>query len=163
MPTSSAGKRADAGVTLIEMVVVTAVIALIVAVVAPSMAAGLDSVRMASATDNVATFLNSAVNRAERRQQPVMVSISVRENRMVMYSNEAGFTRELAMPEGIAIEAVLTGDPNGGQDGTSLMLLPGATIPGVGVQLINQHRNRRIVRLDPMTGFPRVETPKEGQ
>jgi prepilin-type N-terminal cleavage/methylation domain-containing protein len=163
MPTSSVGNRAEAGVTLIEMVVVVAVIGLIVAVVAPSMASGLDSVRMASATDDVATFLNSAVNRAERRQQPVMVAISIRENKLVMYSNEAGFTRELRMPEGIAIESVLPGDVNAGQDGIRLMLLPGASVPGIGVQLVNQHNNRRIVRLDPMTGYPRVETPRDVQ
>jgi prepilin-type N-terminal cleavage/methylation domain-containing protein len=163
MRTSSAGNRAEAGVTLIEMVVVATVIGLIAALVAPSMSAGLDSVRMASATSNVATFLNSAVNRAERRQQPIGVTISIKENRLVMYSNEAGFTRELPMPEGIAIEAVHTGDPNGVTDGTRLLLMPGASVPGIGVQLINRHGNRRIVRLDPMTGYPRIEAPKEGQ
>ena len=160
MRTSSTGNRADAGVTLIEMVIVVALLGLIVAVVAPSMASGLDSVRMASATDNVATFLNSAVNRAERRQQPVMLAILPKENKLVMYAGD-GFTREMPMPEGIAIEGVLAGEGVGGQDGTRLMLMPGASVPGIGVQIINQHGNRRIVRLDPMTGYPRVETPKD--
>lgn len=160
MPTSSPGNRAEAGVTLIEMVVVVTVIGLIAALVAPSMTAGLDSVRMASATSNVASFLNGAVNRAERRQQPVAVVISVKENRLVMYSNEAGFTREMPMPDGIVIEGVLTGDANSGSDGMRLLLMPGASVPGVGVQLRNAHGNRRVVRLDPMTGYPRIETPK---
>jgi prepilin-type N-terminal cleavage/methylation domain-containing protein len=160
MPTLSAGNRTRAGVTLIEMVVVVTIVGLITAVMAPSMSAGLDSVRMASATGNVASFLNGAVNRAERRQTAVAVVISIKENKLVMFSNEAGFTREMKMPEGITIEAVLTGDPNGGQDGTRLLLIPGASVPGIGVQLINRHGNRRVVRLDPMTGFPRVETPK---
>jgi len=142
------------------MVVVVTVIGLIAALVAPSMSAGLDSVRMASATNNVASFLNGAVNRAERRQQPIAVVISIRENKLVMYSNEQGFTRELTMPEGIAIEAVHPGDPNGGQEAARLLLMPGASVPGIGVQLINSHGNRRVVRLDPMTGYPRVETPK---
>jgi prepilin-type N-terminal cleavage/methylation domain-containing protein len=164
MPTLSAGNRTEAGVTLIEMVVVVTIIGLITAVMAPSMSAGLDSVRMASATGNVASFLNGAVNRAERRQTAVAVVISIKENKLVMFSNETGFTREMPMPDGIAIEAVLTGDPNGGgQDGARLLLMPGASVPGVGVQLINRHGNRRIVRLDPMTGFPRIETPKADQ
>src|SRR3954453_20327914 len=162
MPTLSAGNRtnsrtATAGVTLIEMMVVVAIIAIVTALAAPSMSAGLDSVRMASATDNVATFLNSAVNRAERRQQPVAVVISIKENRLGMYSTEAGFTREMPMPDGIAIEGVLPIDPNGPPpEDYRLMLMPGASVPGLGVQLINQHRNRRVVWLDPMTGFPRV-------
>lgn len=163
MRISSAGSRSKAGVTLVEMIVVVTIIGLITAVMAPSMAAGLDSVRMASATDNVATFLNGAVNRSERRQQPIELIISIKENKLVMYSNEPGFTRELLMPEGIAIEAVLPRDENGPREAQRVMLLPGGSVPGIGIQLINRHNNRRVVRLDPMTGFPRVETPRADQ
>ena len=79
---------------------------------------------------------------------------------MLMYTNEPGFTRELRMPQGISIEAVLPKEEN---ETVRLILQPGASVPGIGVQLINSHGNRRIIRLDPTTGFPRVETPKEGQ
>src|SRR5438132_8744055 len=56
------------GVTLIEMMVVAAIIGLIAAISFPSASAGIESVRLVSATDSVATFLNGAVNRVERRQ-----------------------------------------------------------------------------------------------
>jgi hypothetical protein len=36
--------------------------------------------------------------------------------------------------------------------------MPGATVPGIGIQIANTRGARRIVRLDPMTGFPRVES-----
>lgn len=165
MPTLSAGSRnAKAGVTLVEMIVVVGIIGLIVAVLAPSMTSGLDSVRMATAADNVASFLNAAVNRAERRQLAVEVIISARENKFLLYTNEPGGAREMKLPDGIAIEAVLPRDENETEPGIRrLMLLPGASVPGIGVQLINSHQNRRIVRLDPMTGFPRIETPKAEQ
>jgi hypothetical protein len=124
------------------------------------MAAGLDSVRMASATDNVATFLNGAVNRVERRQQPIELIVSIKDNKLAMFSNEPGFARELKMPDGISIEGVLPKDENDTEPFHRLILMPGASVPGLGIQLINSHKNRRVVRLDPMTGFPRVETPK---
>ena len=76
----------ESGVTLIEMLVVVSIIGLIVAVSAPSLGAGLDSVRMNSATNSVANFLNSAVNRAERRQTPIEVVISPRKATFTMYS-----------------------------------------------------------------------------
>jgi prepilin-type N-terminal cleavage/methylation domain-containing protein len=158
MPISSAGNT-ERGVTLIELVVVVGIVGIVLAVLSPSMAAGLDSVRMASATDNVATFLNAAVNRAERHQQPVALMISIPENKLAMYSNEAGFVREMPMPPGIAIEAVFPRDENEPEAIRRLILMPGASVPAIGVQLINSHQNRRIVRLDPMTGFPRIETP----
>ena len=63
--------------------------------------------RIVSAGDSVATFLNAAVNRAERHQIPVALVISPKEAKLTLYSNEPGFTRELIMPDGVTIEAVL--------------------------------------------------------
>jgi type II secretory pathway pseudopilin PulG len=164
MPILSVGNRnKSAGVTLVEMVVVVGIVGLVSAVMAPSMMAGLDGVRMASASDNVASFLNSAVNRVERRQQVMEVVISIKENKLVMLTNEPGFTRELKMPEGIVIEGVLPPQQNGTGEFRRVILMPGAAVPGIGIQLVNRHNNRRIVRLDPMTGFPRVENVKAGE
>src|SRR5579863_10250821 len=98
MPTSLAGRasrHSAKGITLIEMVVVVSIIGLIVSISLPSVAAGIDSVRIATASESVSTFLNSAVTRCERRQQPIEVILLPRENRMVMYSNEPGFERDL--------------------------------------------------------------------
>src|SRR5271157_1465198 len=84
MRTSAVGKTGRTrGVTLMEMLVVVCIIALISAVVLPSVAAGIESVRLRTASDSIAGFLNAAVNRAERLQQAVVVVISVRENRKI--------------------------------------------------------------------------------
>jgi len=140
------------------MVVVVAIIALVVGVSFPAASAGLDNVRMVSAADSIATFLNGAVNRAERHQQPVELVISVKDSRLNMYSNEPGFVRELNMPDGVTIESVLP--PDQALDPTQprrILFLPGATIPGIAIQLTNRRDAHRRVRLDPMTGFPRIE------
>src|SRR3954451_21945034 len=132
MPISSVGKRSSAaGVTLVELLVVVTIIGLVTAVMAPSMMAALDGVRMASASDNVASFLNSAVNRVERRQQVMEVIISMKENKLVMMTNEPGFTRELKMPEGIVIEGVLPRQESGIAEFRRLILMPGGAVPGV--------------------------------
>ena len=141
------------------MVVVVAIVALIVGLSFPAATAGLDSVRMVSASDSVAAFLNTAVNRAERRQQPVELDVSPREGRLALYSVEPGFTRELTMPEGVSIEAVLPAEE--GADPAQprrVLFIPGATVPGIAIQLGNRRNAHRRVRLDPMTGFPRVES-----
>ena len=152
MPISSVGRASSrlAGVTLIEVMVVVAIIGLIAAVSYPSAAAGIESARLVSATNSVATFLNSAVNRVERRQQPIELIVSSKENRLSMYSNQPGFTRELVMPDGISLQ--------GPEEDRHLILMPGATVPAIGIELANRRGARRVVRLDPMTGFPRVES-----
>ena len=62
------------------------------------------------------------------------------------------------MPDGIAIEAVLPKIQDEPEELRRLILMPGASVPGIGIQLANRRGGRRIVRLDPMTGFPRVES-----
>ncbi len=157
-PAADQGVRPTAtrGVSLIEMMVVVALIGLIAGVSIPSVSAGIDSVRLASATNSVAGFLNAAVTRAERRQQPLELVISIKDNMISLYSNEPGPARELRMPDGVAIEAVLP-QADDAEGLRRIILMPGATVPGIGVQLANRRGARRIVRLDPMTGFPRVE------
>jgi type II secretory pathway pseudopilin PulG len=132
------------------MIVVAAIIGLIVGVSFPAISAGLDSVRMVSATDSVAAFLNAAVNRAQRRQEAVEVIIDYKENQLLAYSNDPGFVRELKLPDGILLESEQ-------QEPKRIILLPGGSVPGLAIQLMNRRGGHRIVRLDPMTGYPRVE------
>jgi hypothetical protein len=141
------------------MVVVVAIVGLIAGISFPAISAGLESVRMVSATDSVATFLNSAVNRAERRQQAVELVVEAKERTLSLYSAEPGYEKHMHLPEGVVIEAVRplieSGDP---MEPRRFVFLPGATVPGIGIQLGNGHNAHRLVHLDPMTGFPRVES-----
>jgi type II secretory pathway pseudopilin PulG len=139
------------------MVVVVTIIGLLAGISVPSAAAGIDAIRLVTATDSVASFINGAVNRVERRQQPLALVISRKDNSLSLYSTEPGFTRELKMPEGVRIEAVLPKIEEQ-EDVRRLVLMPGATVPGIGIQIANRRGSRRIVRLDPMTGFPHVES-----
>jgi len=150
--------KGEHGVTLVEMLVVVAIIGLVTAIVAPSVSSGIDSVRMRSATGSVASFLNAALNHSERRQTAVEVVISPKDNTLSAFSAEPGYARELKLPGGITIDALLPPIPDPSDPVYRLILMPGDSAPGIGIQLANRHGARRIVRLDPMTGFPRVES-----
>lgn len=141
------------------MVVVVAIIGLMIVISFPTITAGLDSVRMSTATGSVAAFLNAAENRAERRQEPVALTISVKDNALAMYSNQPGADRRLKLPDGITIQAVLPAlDGEFPDQPRQVLLLPGGTAPAVGIVLANEHGSRRVVRVDPMTGYPQVES-----
>ena len=147
------------GVTLLEMVSVVAIIGVMAGLVFPGITSGLDSIRLSTATDAVATFFNSALNRAERRQQVVEIVISVKENFIRMYSSEPGFERKLDLPDGIKVESVLPAADES-QDPRFFLVQPGGTVPRIGVALANRRGARRLVRVDPMTGVPRIEAPE---
>jgi prepilin-type N-terminal cleavage/methylation domain-containing protein len=146
-----------AGVTLIEMLVVVAVVGIVVGVSIPSVSAGLDSVRLASTGDAIASFLNGAVTHAERSEQPVVVTISLKDG-TISADGSGVFARRFQVPQGITIEKVLP-EIDGSEGGDrQLLIVPGGTAPAIGIEYSNRHGGRRRVQLDPMTGFPRVET-----
>ena len=152
---------ATAGVTLIEMITVVALIGLIAAISFPAVNSGLESLRMTSASTSIVAFLNSALNRAERRQEPVEVTISVQANELKMRSTDPSFTRSIAMPDGVKIDRILPPLPGVEEEpARSLVLYPGSAPPRIGVEIINRKGDRRIVRVDPTTGVPAVEQVK---
>ena len=159
MPISSIGNRTR-GVTLMEMMVVMAIISLIVAVSFPSTMAGLDNVRLSTATRSVAAFMNSAFNRAERRQQAVELTISIADNGMTMRSAEANFTKRLNLPPGIKVAAVWPALTEASDEPRSFLLQPGGVPPRIGIEIANKRGARRIVRLDPITGSTQIEQPE---
>ena len=168
MRTSSAGRtdlvrgrrRSTAGLTLIEMVVVLGLIALMIGISLPAITSGIDSARLRAATNGVVSFLDSGLSRAERRQQVIEITISKQDESIQMQSTEPGFTRTLRMPDGISIVQVLPQLPEGVDGPRTFFLYPGGTVPPLGVQLMNRRNVQRIVRVDPITGVPRVENPE---
>jgi prepilin-type N-terminal cleavage/methylation domain-containing protein len=167
MPISSVGRirtayrraRLNAGVTLIEMMVVVGLISLMVGVSYPAITSGIDSLRLNAATNGVVSFLDYGLSRAERRQQTVEISISKAANSIEMRSTEPGFYRHLQLPDGVSIVQIFPLlpediDPNIERN---FLLYPGGTVPPIGLQLINRRNVQRFVRVDPITGVPHVE------
>jgi len=153
--------RGNAGITLMEMLIVVALIGLLIGISFPAVTSGIDSLRLTSATDSVASFLNGALNRAERRQQVVEITVSRADNSIALRSTEPGFYRKLEMTDGVSIVGVLPQIPVDPEAPRSFLVFPGGTVPRLGVVLRNRKGARRQVQVDPITGVPRVEQLEE--
>jgi prepilin-type N-terminal cleavage/methylation domain-containing protein len=150
------------GVTLVEMLIVVAIVGLIASISFPAVASGLESLRLTSATDSIVGLLNGALNRAERRQQAIEVAVSIQDNSVSLTSSEAGFLRKLSMPDGVKIVAIWPKLLEEDTQPRRFLLLPGSSAPRLGVEIVNRKGARRIVRVNPITGVPdieRVEAP----
>lgn len=165
MPTLSVGRTdpAEAGLTLIETMVVVLLISLMVGISYPAITSGIDSLRLKAAANGVVSFLDSGLNRAERRQQMIEISISKADNSLEMRSSEPGFYRKMSLPDGISIVKVLPALPQQSADEVNgerdFLMYPGGAVPPLGVELMNRKNVQRIVRVDPITGVPRLEAP----
>lgn len=135
---------------MIEMLVVATIIAIIAGVSFPALTAGLDSVRLSSASGSAASFLTSTLNRVERREQAAAIVVSPKEDLLAVYTAASGDQpeRELRMPQGIAIE---------GDEPRRFLLMPGGTAPRMTLILRNGKGARRSVEIDPVTGVPKVQ------
>jgi type II secretory pathway pseudopilin PulG len=132
------------------MMIVMVLISLMAGIAFPTASAGLESIRLSSAADSVASFINSALNRAARRGEPVEITIVPAQRALLQQSLDPGSERKLELPEGIRLLG----------EARSILLLPGGTPPAIGIEIVNGKGTRRIVRVDPMTGVPRVERPQ---
>lgn len=113
------------GVTLIEMLMVVALIAVMVGITLPAVSSGIDSLRLISAADSLVSLVNGAVGRAERRQEVMEITVSKAENAVVVRSTEPGYERRLDMPVGVTIENVLPALPQENEGSGLSCCIPG--------------------------------------
>src|SRR5437879_8927877 len=108
MPTLSVGAiNNKRGVTLLELLIVVTLIALVAGLSYPSVASGVDSLRLRSASDGIVGFLNTAIDRAARRQQVILIWISPRDNVMTARSPDMEFSRRFDLPDTVRLLSVL--------------------------------------------------------
>jgi prepilin-type N-terminal cleavage/methylation domain-containing protein len=145
------------GITLIEMLVVIALISLIMGVSYPSVSRGLDGIRLRTAADDVASFLGLAMNQVERTESPVVVRFLEAQGVLEMSGPDVPL-KTMKLADGISIAEVRPAVP-GEQDGVrSVSLLPGGTFPRLMVDLTSRSGGRRTVAVDPVTGSAVAES-----
>ena len=145
------------------MLIAVSLLALLAGLTYPSVNAGLDTLRLRSASDQVMEFFSTAVDRADRRQQVVEVQILLAENALLARTADLGFVRRLEVPDPARLVSVVP--PLAGSMASSLapngarrfLLYPGGAIPAIGVQIATPQGRRRVIRLDPITGMARAE------
>jgi prepilin-type N-terminal cleavage/methylation domain-containing protein len=145
------------GVTLVEMLIVVALVGLLVGVMFPSVSSGVETLRLNQACSSIVSLLNEGLNRAERRQQAVEVTISRADRTLSLASAEAGFSRRLPLPDGVSIVRILPEQTQEDNGTRRFLLYPGGAVPRIGVEIATPRNARRIVRVDPITGVPQIE------
>jgi prepilin-type N-terminal cleavage/methylation domain-containing protein len=150
-------KRAQRGVTLIELLIVAALIALIAGLSFPSAAAGIESMRLRSAADTIANFLSAAIDHAERREQVIEVWISPQDNVLIARSPDLGFQRRLEIPPMFRIISIQPAAEVSEGLPRRFLMYPGGTVPHIGVEIASQSGRKRLVSVDPLSGLPHSE------
>ena len=156
MSVGATSRRRNSGVTLIELLIVLTLIALVTGISYPSAAAGVESLRLRSVSDQVTNFLNSAIDRAGRREQVIEVWIAPKDNVLIARSPDLQYSRRLDLPDGYRILAVLPAAEVNPDEPRRFLMYPGGTIPRIGIEITNRAGSKRMVSVDPFTELTRA-------
>ena len=143
------------GITLLEMVVVLTIIAVLGAIVFPSVTAGLDTLRLKSAADRLANTFRYARVRALRQQTVCQVTVDPERRRVELEdlkgaaaSGKPSYQRSWQLPPGIVVEP---------RRMRTFVFPPDGGTPQVALRLINARGRAATVEFDVLTALPRVE------
>jgi prepilin-type N-terminal cleavage/methylation domain-containing protein len=150
-------RSSASGVTLIELLIVLTLIALVTGISYPSAASSVESLRLRSVSDQVVSFLNTAIDRAGRREQVIEVWIAPKDNVLIARSPDLAYSRRLELPDGYRILAVLPAAEVNPDEPRRFLMHPGGTIPRIGVEIANRAGTKRMVSVDPFTELTRAE------
>jgi hypothetical protein len=139
------------------MLIVMSLIALLTGMSYAPVSAGLETLRLRSASDVVLSFLSAALDRAERKQAVVEIQILPVDNVLLARTSDLTFQKRVDLPEGMKIARITPEIPGADPRAVRRFLVyPGGAVPQVSVELVNNKGRRRIVSLDPLTGTARA-------
>jgi hypothetical protein len=139
------------------MLIVMAVVALVAGMSYPSVTAGLDSLRLRSTSDAIIGFLNTALARADTRQQVIEILISEQDGTITATSGDRGFNKRLDIMNPIKILSVqpaLAADAEDQNQVRRFLVYPGGAVPKIAIEIGNSRGRKRLVSIDPITGVP---------
>ena len=151
----------ESGVTLLEMIVVVALIALMIGITFPAVGAGLESLRLREGAEDVVTAFNSALIRSERLQQAMVITISPARRCVETQSLVSGTSKKVELPDGVNVISVFpsaqaAGSSNSAdQKDRTFLVYPDGSVPRISLDLENRRGKHRLVSLDPITGVAR--------
>ena len=132
------------GFTLIELAVTLFILALGVAVAAPSLARGMDTVRVRAETAGIATFLRAAREKAITHNRPYEVWVQTEEGVIELRTGETVLaSRRLAL--GVRVIA----DP---PTSNTVTFLPQGLSSGARLRVEGPGRRAYLVTVDALTG-----------
>ena len=153
------------GVTLLELLVVVALASILLALVFPSVGAGLRTLELRSAAQRLAASARYARDQAIHRQRFYELEIDAAAGTVSVGDLEHTARRSFELPASVRVERIspeeangplpLVSGPQGGSSRRRLLFSPDGYTAAFEIVLGNERRQVAITS-NPLTGFPKV-------
>ena len=147
------------GFTLLELLIVMALLGVLTAVVYPSIGRGMSTLRLRTASRQIAAAIRLARSKALREQQTYFLQFDVRKGRVDLSSEDLKYQRSFSLPEGIVFRRVASSGEDNGLDSTdrAYYFAPNGLGENIEVRIANSHgRQMRIIQ-SSMVHSPKIE------
>ena len=152
------------GVTLLELIVVVALASVLLAVVFPSVGAGLRTLELRSAAQRLAASARYARDQAVHRQRFYELEIDAEAGTVTVTDFAGESRRSFELPASVRVERILPEEnafPHvqarvGHPQARRFLFSPDGSAPAFEIVLGNDRR-QAAVRSNPLTGFAKVE------
>jgi len=164
MRTSLAGNKAghprsqEAGVTLLELVIVLAILGLTVSIVAPRFGNWSEEWTLRSAAERVAQTVRYARTRALFEQSYYVVEIEPSTHGVRVFNPASGFSRAYVLPRGVTIDDGENPMPSV----VRILFPPSGVVEERNLWLSDRRRSTYKVHVSFLIGNPVVEAVKQG-
>ena len=147
------------GFTLLELLVVMVLLGVLTAVAYPSIGRGMSTLRLRTASRQIAAAIHLARSKALREQQTYYLQFDIKRGKVDLSSEDQRYQHSFSLPEGIVIRNVaLPGEENeSSSTDRAYYFAPNGLGENLEVRIANSHgRQMRIIQ-SSMVGSPRIE------
>ena len=148
----------EAGVTLLELVIVLAILSLAVSLVAPRFGKWSDEWTLRSAAGRLAQTVRYARTRALFEQSYYVVEIEPGAHWVWVFNPASGFLRGFALPRGVSVDD----GENPRPPVVRLLFPPSGVVEERNLWLSDRRGSRFRVHVNFLLGTPAVEAVKQG-
>lgn len=165
-------KSKSDGFTLIELIVVMAIVGLLAGMVIPRVFNTLTNVELKSAARNTVSFLNQARDHSYYKKKYTKVSfnlatghIALSEYRNVIAEEKDSFAgpemiwvgiKDFFLPDGVRLQKCMGGGKNTTKGRFDIIIYPAGNTDGGRMTLVNKKGREFLIKVDIITGNARI-------
>lgn len=144
--------RSRAGISLIELLIVMAIVGLMLGIAYPNVSSGLDGIRLKANVSRAGAFWSAARQRADRFHEVVQVTVDPKANELRALAADSTWREAYQLDESIRIAGL--------QEPVRYLIYPGTPSPKFELRLTSTSGGSSGLRVNILTGVPE-EMPSE--